>query len=134
MVATSEIFSDMLVDEMFSFTLRDLVLKEMRQMLTAVHGVIDAAARADQNAMEAAARVSGTAMAADVNPMLMAKLPLEFKRLGMTVYANFDHLAAVAAGAEPMTALRDLSSITARYIACHSVYRMFCRNYVCART
>jgi hypothetical protein len=93
---------------------RDLVLKEMRQMLTSVHGIIDAAARA-----------SGMAMAADVNPMLMAKLPFEFKQLGMSVHADFDQLATtVAAGAEPTTALRDLSSITARCVACHSVYRL----------
>lgn len=104
---------------------RDLVLTEMRQMLTSVHGLIDAAARADQKAMERAARDSGMAMAADVNPMLMAKLPLEFKQLGMSVHDDFDKLAtALSTGVDQTTALRDLSHITARCVACHAAYRL----------
>lgn len=104
---------------------RDLVLSEMRQMLTSVHGLIDAAARADPKGMEEAARASGMSMAADVNPLLMAKLPLEFKQLGMSVHEDFDKLSArLATGIDHSTALGALSEITSRCVACHAVYRL----------
>jgi hypothetical protein len=104
---------------------RDLVLAEMRQMLTSVHGLIEAAARTDQKGMEDAVRASGMHMAADVNPMLMAKLPLEFKQLGMSVHGDFDKLAvALAGGLDQAAALRDLSNITGRCVACHAAYRL----------
>jgi hypothetical protein len=104
---------------------RDLILTEMRQMLTSVHGLIDAAAQGDRKRMEEAARASGMHMAADVNPLLMAKLPLEFKQLGMSVHEDFDKLAtALAGGLGHSAALRDLSNITARCVACHAAYRL----------
>lgn len=104
---------------------RDLVLTEMRQMLTSVHGLIDAAARGDPKAMEQAARDSGMAMAADVNPMLMAKLPLEFKQLGMSVHEDFDKLSVkLAAGLDHTIVLQELSAITGRCVACHAMYRL----------
>jgi hypothetical protein len=38
--------------------------------------------------MEAVARGAGTDMAADVEPTIMAKLPLPFKQLGMSIRDN----------------------------------------------
>lgn len=104
---------------------RDVVLTEMRQMLTSVHGLIDTAARADHKAMADAARASGMQMAADVNPMLMAKLPLEFKQLGMSVHEDFDKLSVkLAAGLDHTAVLQELSGITGRCVACHAMYRL----------
>ena len=76
---------------------RDLILGEMRMLLKAVHGVVTGLAGQDQEAgrrqMEQAARSAGMGMAEDVNPALIAKLPLPFKQMGMSIHKDMDALA-----------------------------------------
>jgi hypothetical protein len=104
---------------------RDLVLSEMRQMLHSVHNLVTGLSAGDAKIMEQAARASGMGMAADVNPIIMAKLPIEFKRQGMSVHRDFDALAdTIARGADQATVLRDFTGITARCVGCHTSYRL----------
>jgi len=108
---------------------RDQILGEMRALLKAVHGVVAWAGgpnqAADRHAVEQAARAAGMGMAADVNPSLMAKLPLPFKQMGMSVHKNFDGLAdAIKQGESSTQVLARLSSITARCTTCHDLYRL----------
>ena len=104
---------------------RDLVLREMRQMLHSVHNLVTGLSAGDPKIMEQAARASGMGMAADVNPSIMAKLPIEFKRQGMSVHRDFDALAdTIARGADQATVLRDFTGITARCVGCHTSYRL----------
>jgi cytochrome c556 len=104
---------------------RDLVLAEMRQMLHSVHNFVTGLSAGDRQIMEQAARASGTGMAVDASPAIMAKLPLEFKRQGMSVHSDFDALAAdVAQGADQATLLREFTGITARCVGCHTSYRL----------
>ncbi len=104
---------------------RDLVLGEMRQMLHSVHNLVTGLSAGDPKIMEQAARASGMAMAADVNPILVAKLPLAFKQQGMSVHRDFDALAdTIARGADQATVLRDFTGITARCVGCHTAYRL----------
>jgi cytochrome c556 len=107
---------------------RDLILGEMRTLLKAVHGVVTGLAGQDQAAdraqMEQAARSAGMGMAADVNPALMAKLPLPFKQMGMSIHKDMDALAdAVVQKETPQQILQRLSSMTARCTTCHDLYR-----------
>lgn len=107
---------------------RDLVLGEMRQLLKAVHGIVSGLGGQDQPAdrqrMEQAARAAGMGMAADVNPALMAKLPLAFKQMGMSIHRDMDALAdAVVRKESSQEILRRLSSMTARCTACHDMFR-----------
>lgn len=107
---------------------RDLVLGEMRQLLKAVHGIVSGLGGQDQPAdrqqMEQAARAAGMGMAADVNPALMAKLPLAFKQMGMSIHRDMDALAdAVVQKESSQEILRRLSSMTARCTACHDMFR-----------
>jgi cytochrome c556 len=107
---------------------RDLILGEMRMLLKAVHGVVTGLAGQDQAAdrtqMEQAARSAGMHMAADVNPALMAKLPLPFKQMGMSIHKDMDALADAIVNKEtPQQILQRLSSLTQRCTACHDVYR-----------
>ena len=107
---------------------RDLILGEMRMLLKAVHGVVTGLAGQDQEAgrtqMEQAARSAGMGMAADVNPALMAKLPLPFKQMGMSIHKDMDALAdAVVQKETPQQILQRLSSMTARCTICHDMYR-----------
>lgn len=99
---------------------QDQILSEMRLLLKAVHGVVTGLSGSDGDvkAVEEAAR------AADVSPALMAKLPLAFKQMGVSVHQEMDQLAdAVVQRESPPQLLRRLSSITARCTTCHDLYR-----------
>jgi cytochrome c556 len=105
---------------------RDQILAEMRQLLKAVDGVVRGLGEAQPNrqAMESAARSAGMEMAADVEPTLMAKLPLPFKQLGMSIHQDMDGLAdAIVQNETPQQLLTRLSSMTARCTACHDMYQ-----------
>ena len=107
---------------------RDLILGEMRMLLKAVHSVVTGLASQDQEVnraqMEQAARSAGMHMAEDVNPALMAKLPLPFKQMGMSIHQDMDALAdAVVRKETPQQILQRLSNMTARCTACHDMYR-----------
>lgn len=108
---------------------RDLILSEMRGLLQAVDGIVNGLTEADQatrkDRVAKAARSAGMAMAADNSPVLMAKLPLPFKQMGMSVHRDFDEMAARAEqGGEPAEVLRALSSITNRCTVCHAMFRL----------
>ena len=97
-------------------------------LLKAVHGVVAGLAgqaqEADRTQMEQAARSAGMHMAADVNPALMAKLPLPFKQMGMSIHHDMDALAdAIVQKETPQQILQRLSSMTARCTACHDLYQ-----------
>ena len=104
---------------------RDLILGEMRTMLTVVSGVLTAIGEGDTKKASAAARSAGMAMAVDTTPLLMAKLPLEFKSLGMSVHGDFDLLAAdIDTGLTQQQVVQRLGATTTKCVACHSVYRL----------
>jgi hypothetical protein len=107
---------------------RDLILGEMRMLLKAVHGVVTGLAGQGQEVnrtqMEQAARSAGMHMAEDVNPALIAKLPLPFKQMGMSIHHDMDALANAIANKETsQQILQRLSSMTARCTTCHDMYR-----------
>lgn len=105
---------------------RDQILTEMRLLLKAVDGVVRGLgdAQPDRKSMESAARSAGMEMASDVEPALMAKLPLPFKQLGMSIHKDMDGLAdAIMQNETPQQLLKRLSSMTARCTACHDMYR-----------
>lgn len=105
---------------------RNLILAEMRQLLKAVDGVVRGLGESqpDRKSMEGAARAAGMTMAADVNPALMAKLPLPFKQMGMSIHRDMDALAdAIVQQETPQQILQRVSSMTARCTTCHDLYR-----------
>lgn len=105
---------------------RDQILAEMRQLLKAVDGVVRELGepKPDLKQMEAAARAVGMHMAADTEPAIMAKLPLPFKQMSMSIHHDMDVLAdAIVQNETPQQILRRLSSITARCTTCHDMYR-----------
>jgi cytochrome c556 len=107
---------------------QDLILGEMRMLLKVVHGVVTGLAAHDQEAnraqMAQTARSAGMDMAADVTPALMAKLPLPFKQMGMSIHQDMDTLAdAIVKKETSQRILQRLSSMTARCTGCHDMYR-----------
>jgi hypothetical protein len=112
---------------------RDLILGEMRMLLKAVHGVVTGLAgqeqEADRTQIEQAARLAGMGMAADVNPALMAKLPLPFKQMGMSIHRDMDVLAdGIVRKETTQQILQRLSSMTARCTTCRATVRRKARS------
>lgn len=105
---------------------RDQILAEMRQLLKAVDGVVRGLGepQPDLKQMEETARSVGMEMAADTEPIIMAKLPLPFKQMGISIHKDMDSLAeAIAQHETSQQLLKRLSSMTARCTACHDMYR-----------
>lgn len=104
---------------------KNMVLGEMRTILSAVNGTLKAVAKGDKTAAAEAARSAGMVMAVDGNPGLMAKLPLEFKGLGMSLHDDFDKLAAdINGGLGDMQVIERLGTITDKCVTCHAAYRI----------
>jgi len=104
---------------------RDLVLAEMRGLLVATQGILEGVNNNDMQRISKAAGVAGMAGAADVNPALMAKLPIEFKQLGMSVHHDMDDIAKAAeTGKSPAEILKMTSNTLTKCIACHSAWQL----------
>ncbi|OYZ13000.1 MAG: hypothetical protein B7Y39_18475 [Bdellovibrio sp. 28-41-41] len=122
---TTTVSSDQRRAIMLSPIEKDLVLGEMRTMLTAVNGVLGALSENDMKKAAIAASSAGMAMAVDTSPILMAKLPLDFKELGMGTHKAFDDIAvAIGKGATLPEILKSMHQITNRCVACHQVNRL----------
>ena len=104
---------------------RDLVLSEMRGLLVATQGILEGANNNDMQQIGKAASSAGMAAAADVNPALMAKLPLEFKQLGMSVHRDMDDIAkATSEGKTSAEILKMTAATMTKCIACHSAWQL----------
>lgn len=108
---------------------RDLVLTEMRLMLAATQGILEGANQGDVQRISKAARSAGMAGAADINPALMAKLPIEFKQLGMNLHHDMDEIAKAAEGGKPVPDLLKMTSNTlSKCVACHEAWQIKAAN------
>ena len=104
---------------------RDFVLSEMRGMLIATQGILGGANRGDMQAVIKAASAAGMGVAADANPSLIAKLPLDFKTLGMSVHRDMDEIARAAATGVPVSEILKMESNTlTKCVACHSAWQL----------
>jgi hypothetical protein len=108
---------------------RELVLSEMRGLLAATQGILEGANQGDMPGIIKAARSAGMAGTADVNPALMAKLPLEFKALGMGVHHEMDAIAKAAEDGQPAAELLKMTSNTlTKCVACHATWQLKAGN------
>ncbi|MCB1368762.1 MAG: hypothetical protein KDK00_13415 [Rhodobacteraceae bacterium] len=104
---------------------RDKVLGEMRVLLETVQAISENLAAGNVEAVPALARAAGMAAAAGESPAMMAKLPLEFKTLGLGTHQAFDDLADMAAmDPEPLEVLATMSQTMLNCTACHAGYRL----------
>lgn len=108
---------------------RDLVLGEMRDFLEAVQAITEALAAKDLKAAAETAKKVGMASAGGVPVGLMAKLPLEFKTLGMSTHKAFDELAMEATDmGDAQVTLGKLSQLLNNCTTCHAGYRLEADN------
>lgn len=108
---------------------RDLVLTEMRGLLAATQGILEGANQGDTQRIAKAAHSAGMAAAADVNPTLMAKLPIEFKQLGLGLHRDMDDIAKAAESGKPVPELLKMTSSTlAKCVSCHAAWQIKAAN------
>ncbi len=104
---------------------RDLVLAEMRGFLESVQGIVSAVTKDDMKTAAEQARKVGSGAANEVPVTLMAKLPLEFKTLGLATHSAFDAVALEAEGiGNKDVVLAKLSELMLNCTSCHAGYRL----------
>jgi len=104
---------------------RNLVLGEMRDFLVTVQAIISATNRGEMNSAAEAARKVGMAAQTAVPPALIAKLPLEFKKLGFDTHRKFDALALDAEQlGDPDHTREQLATLMANCTGCHASYSL----------
>lgn len=104
---------------------KDIVLGEMRALLISLNGILKGLGNDDFKAVSIAATAAGSGMAADLNPILMAKLPLDFKTLGMGLHKDFDQLSLdVKNGMTKDQVIVRLGDMTNKCLACHATYKI----------
>lgn len=104
---------------------RELVLAEMRGLLAATQGILEGASQNDIPRIIEAARTGGMVGMADVNMALMAKLPLEFKAVGMGIHHEMDDIAKAAEDGKSTAELLKMTSGTlTKCVACHAVWQI----------
>ena len=105
---------------------RAYVLKEMRGLLEAIEAVTLGISQDEMKAVSLASREVGMGATRSGNePMtLIAKLPLEFKTLGMSVHRSFDELALEAdTMGDGSIILGKLGAILNTCTTCHANYK-----------
>ncbi len=103
---------------------RNKVLGEMRGVLSGVQSILEDAGNADLKSAAQTARSLGMA-AASQDTAIIAKLPLDFKSLGLGLHRSFDDLAdSIAATDDPMSVVQDVSNLMLQCVACHDSYRL----------
>lgn len=106
---------------------RDIVLGEMRGLLTSSQAILAAALDGDLGRAAQAARAAGMGevehIPAEIRGPLIGKLPLEFKQLGFSVHRDFDQIAldAESLGDRDHT-LKQLAQLMQKCVACHASY------------
>ncbi len=103
----------------------DFVRGEMQAYLVALQRITSALAEGEPGAVADAARRMGMAAMQNAPPSLMARMPVEFKQLGMPTHKMFDRIAdAAEAGGNDQQVLGILSSALSNCVACHASFRI----------
>ncbi|MHA1545081.1 MAG: hypothetical protein ACTSUY_01485 [Alphaproteobacteria bacterium] len=103
---------------------RDLVLGEMRGFLESIEAITNGLAEDNMEDVAQSAHQVGMASAGQAPVGLMAKLPIEFKTLGMATHKAFDDLAREATDmGDEKVALAKLGALMNNCTSCHATFR-----------
>ncbi|MDQ7070279.1 MAG: hypothetical protein Q9M48_06005 [Rhodobacterales bacterium] len=103
---------------------RNHVLGEMRGFLEAVQAITEGIANDDMALVATSANAVGMALVRNESPALLAKMPIEFKKLGFGAHTAFDDMAQEATDigdGKMLTA--QLGDLLGRCTGCHAGYR-----------
>jgi len=103
---------------------RDFILLEMRAFLDSVQQITQGVASNDFDTVVKAASAAGLASQEEVPGALIAKLPLEFKKLGFDTHAQFTQLAldAEQLGDSEYT-MGQLGTLLQNCVTCHAAFK-----------
>jgi hypothetical protein len=108
---------------------RNLVLSEMRQFLVAIQQITTALTNDDMESIIKNASSVGMGAQKDVPVSLMAKIPLEFKKLGFDTHLKFDELAQDAKDmGDPQLTLHHLSNLMQNCVVFDATYQINSSN------
>jgi hypothetical protein len=107
-------------------TEREFVLNEMRSLVVGLNGVMDGLAKEDNDAIAASLSSMGMVMAADDSEVLLGKLPLGLKKMGLGLHRKMDVLADQVSKGEltQKQLFGELSASLATCVSCHATYRV----------
>jgi hypothetical protein len=98
-------------------------LREMRQMLASIQGVITGIGNKDRELIIESARLSGNQMARATPDSVRKKLPQSFKELGGPTHMMFEELV-VRAATDDMDMLASLTGrLMQQCITCHAMFK-----------
>ncbi|WP_038247265.1 cytochrome c [Ghiorsea bivora] len=103
---------------------RAAVLSEMRALLEATQLVVEGLTERDMKQVAEAASAVGMQATSTMDVRLMAKLPLNFKRLGMSTHKAFDEIAALAQTGDASKVQRKLAETMNNCVACHASFQI----------
>jgi hypothetical protein len=104
---------------------RNMLLTEMRQFLVVIQQISSAINKEDMESITKSALTVGMGAQRNVPSTLMAKIPLQFKKLGRDTHLKFDGLAHDAKDlGDPQHSLEQLSELMQNCVACHAIYRI----------
>ena len=125
MGSTIEASADGRVGIVVSPAERDLVLEEMRGLLEAVQIIIVANNAGDMNAVAVAGRKVGRENMNPRSAEFVARLPMDFRKLGMDTHVRFDKLALDAGQFESTELVsQQVGELMGNCVACHRAYRL----------
>jgi cytochrome c556 len=108
---------------------REVVLKDMRVLLSAMQTIMDGASKMDVAKVRSAAQAAGTAAMVSYDSVIQAQLPEAFRRQSAETRASFDGLAEAVRGFTARdTTLAYLSRISGQCVACHAQYRLIAKE------
>lgn len=104
---------------------RDMLLNEMRGMLTGVQNIMDAASKMDIARIRNVASAEGTAAMISNDSAFTQQLPPEFRKLEAETRTQFDGLSEAVRGFTARdTTLAYLSRISQGCVACHGKFKL----------
>ena len=103
---------------------RDFVLSEMRGLLATTQAIVEGVRLNDMTAVARAANAAGTGAQGNDSPALMAKLPLAFKTVGLSVHGDMDAIARAAeSGAGAPAILKMVADNLNKCVTCHAAWQ-----------
>ncbi len=107
---------------------KQLVLTEMRALLTSVNGILSGLGDKDYERAAKAADAVGMGLVASLENQektILLKLPVPFKKLGFGTHEKFDELATKIRKKQDIhTLLKEMDELTRNCVACHASYKI----------
>ena len=118
-------YADGRVSVLLTADQRNASLAEMRDILESVQEIMEDTIAGDFKAASARATSQGMAAFNQEDPAVIAKLPIGFKSIGLTLRGGFDDLATTLDTTDnALEVLDEMSALMLNCTACHQTYRL----------